>query len=85
MLIQYIYNIHIKAVSVVRKSRHMPSARMISRHFLSTGDFKSVVEFCLMAGMVDEAFELAKKHDVVAFYADLLGDEVANDKCMLFS
>jgi WD repeat-containing protein 19 len=48
------------AVKIVRDTRSRESARIVSKFFLGLRDFKSVVEFLLMAGMNDEAFELAQ-------------------------
>ncbi|KAJ3099152.1 WD repeat-containing protein 19 [Phlyctochytrium planicorne] len=66
-----------KAVEIVRETRSRESARIVSKFFQARLDFKSVVEFCLMAGMVDEAFELAQQHEVMEHFAELVKPEAS--------
>ncbi|KAJ1556127.1 WD repeat-containing protein 19, partial [Cladochytrium tenue] len=68
------------AVSVVRETRSKESARIVSRFFQGMRDFRSVVEFLVMAGMTDEAFEVAqvkdmKQHGVMDHFAGLVQNE----------
>ena len=58
----YVQNLHNidGAVKIVRETRSKESARIVSKFFQGMQDYKSVVEFLLMAGMSDEAFELAQ-------------------------
>jgi WD repeat-containing protein 19 len=74
-----VYVEHLKnveaAVSIVRETRSKESARIVSKFFLNMRDYKSVVEFYLMAGMFDEAFELAQQNDVMEHFAELIKDE----------
>ncbi|KAI8831390.1 hypothetical protein BC829DRAFT_409646 [Chytridium lagenaria] len=61
-----------KAVKIVRDTRSRESARIVSKFFQARQEYNSVVEFCLMAGMVDEAFELAQQHDVMEHFGVLI-------------
>ncbi|KAI9093093.1 hypothetical protein DFS34DRAFT_717341 [Phlyctochytrium arcticum] len=63
------------AVAIVRQTRSRESARLISKFFQSIKDYRSVVEFYLMAGMQDEAFELAQQRDVMEHYAELVRED----------
>lgn len=47
-------------MALVRKTRSREGARLLSKFFQSAGDFKGVVEFCLIAGMRDEALKCAQ-------------------------
>ncbi|KAJ3176549.1 WD repeat-containing protein 19 [Irineochytrium annulatum] len=64
-----------KAVQIVRETRSRESARIVSKFFQARKDYHSVVEFCLMAGMTDEAFELAQQHDVMEHFGELVKGE----------
>ncbi|KAJ3110612.1 WD repeat-containing protein 19 [Phlyctochytrium bullatum] len=66
-----------KAVRLVRETRSRESARIISKFFQARHEYKSVIEFCLMAGMSDEAFELAQQHDVMEHFAELVKREAS--------
>ncbi|KAJ1537325.1 WD repeat-containing protein 19 [Nowakowskiella sp. JEL0078] len=72
------------AVSIVRKTRSREAAKMVSKYFQSVKDFKSVVEFFLMANMKDEAFALAQQHDVMEYYAEIIKDEASNELSTYF-
>ncbi|KAJ3330817.1 WD repeat-containing protein 19 [Blyttiomyces sp. JEL0837] len=74
LYVEHLHNID-GAVKIVRDTRSKESARVVSKFFQGMKDFKSVVEFLLMAGMADEAFELAQQHDVM----DHFGELVKND------
>ena len=58
-----VYIDHLKnidsAVSIVRKFNDRNAAKLVSRFFIGIKDYKSVVEFYIMAGMADEALEIA--------------------------
>lgn len=52
---------------------------MVSKFFMTNKDFKSAVEFLIMAGMVDEAFEIATQHDVMETFAEIIKDEASTE------
>ena len=57
-----------KAFAVARTSRNVDAAQMVAKFCKSTGDHRDAVEFLCLAGMVDEAFELAEgQNEMVAF------------------
>jgi WD repeat-containing protein 19 len=51
----------------------------VSKFFLSNKDYKSVVEFLIMAGIVDEAFDIATQHDVMETFAEMIKDEASTE------
>ncbi|KAI9017068.1 WD repeat-containing protein 19 [Gaertneriomyces semiglobifer] len=65
------------AVSIVRRTRSTESAKLIARYFLARKDYRAVVEFYLLAGMKQEAFELAQQRDVMDHFAELVKDEAS--------
>ena len=55
------------AVVIVRKTRSRDSAKLVAKFFQSIKDYQNVIEFQLLAGMTDEAFEIATVRFPVAF------------------
>ncbi|KAJ3156217.1 WD repeat-containing protein 19 [Geranomyces michiganensis] len=74
LFIDHLQNIE-GAVAIVRKTRSRESAKLVAKVFQSLRDYRSVVEFYLMAGMRDEAFELAQQRDVMEHFADLVKED----------
>ncbi|KAJ3030718.1 WD repeat-containing protein 19 [Rhizophlyctis rosea] len=74
LMVDHLHNVE-GAVALVRKTRSRESAKMVARYFMAQKDYRSVVEFYLMAGMSSEAFELAQQQGVMEYYADLVKDE----------
>ena len=74
------------AVQIVRRTKSRESAKLISHFFQEMRDFKSTVEFCLLAGLKTEAFEIAQVQDVMEVYAELVKDDATPDiRCVSFS
>nr|KAJ3420801.1 WD repeat-containing protein 19 [Polyrhizophydium stewartii] len=67
------------AAILVRKTRSRESAKMMTKAFQAARDFKSAVEFYLIAGMPNEAFEIAKSQDVVEHFAELVQEDATNE------
>ncbi|KAJ3394005.1 WD repeat-containing protein 19 [Entophlyctis sp. JEL0112] len=78
LYVEHLQNID-GAVKIVRETRSRDSARIVSKFFQSMKDYRSVVEFLLMAGMTDEAFELAQHHEVMEYFAELVQNEASED------
>ncbi|KAI9344181.1 hypothetical protein DFJ73DRAFT_840418 [Zopfochytrium polystomum] len=73
------------AVKIVRETRSRESARIVSKFFQGMRDYRSVVEFLLMAGMVDDAFELAQQHGVMEHFAELMKDDATTELLTLIA
>ncbi|KAI8918944.1 hypothetical protein BC831DRAFT_481578 [Entophlyctis helioformis] len=67
------------AAVLVRKTRSRESAKMMAKAFQAARDNRAAVEFYLLAGMPNEAFEIAKSQDVVEHFAELVQDEASNE------
>jgi len=64
-----------EAMAIVRQTHSVDSAVMIAKYCEQIGDFKSAIEFLLMAKMGDRAFQLATTHDAMHEYALQLGEK----------
>ncbi|XRB18839.1 WD repeat-containing protein 19 [Pseudoscourfieldia marina] len=70
-----------KAFAVARQSRNPEAAALVARHCQSTGDHRDAVEFLCLAGMVDEAFELAEsQNEMDAFASAMKASSAATSK-----
>ncbi|KAI8836727.1 hypothetical protein BJ741DRAFT_708422 [Chytriomyces cf. hyalinus JEL632] len=78
LYVEHLQNID-GAVKIVRETRSRDSARIVSKFFQSMKDYKSVVEFLLMAGMMEEAFELAQHHDVMEHFGEIVQNEASTE------
>ncbi|KAJ3283607.1 WD repeat-containing protein 19 [Borealophlyctis nickersoniae] len=81
LLVDHMQNID-GAVSIVRKTRSRDSAKIVAKFFQGIRDYRSVVEFYLMAGMREEAFELAQQRDVMDHYAELVKDDATHEELL---
>ncbi|KAJ3181263.1 WD repeat-containing protein 19 [Geranomyces variabilis] len=81
LFIDHLQNIE-GAVAIVRKTRSRESAKLVAKVFQSMRDYRSVVEFYLMAGMREEAFELAQQRDVMEQFADLVKEDATPDELL---
>lgn len=82
LYVEKLHNIE-GAVAIVRRTKSRDSAKLISKFFQTMKDYRSTVEFCLVAGMKDEAFELAQQHNVMEIYAEAVKDEASQEECEL--
>ncbi|KAI8921154.1 hypothetical protein DFJ77DRAFT_448813 [Powellomyces hirtus] len=81
LFIDHLQNVE-GAVAIVRKTRSRDSARLVAKVFQSMRDYRSVVEFFLMAGMREEAFELAQQRDVIEHFAELIKEDATPDELL---
>ncbi|EFC50007.1 hypothetical protein NAEGRDRAFT_29690, partial [Naegleria gruberi] len=71
--LRYLNNIP-KAIDLVKKTKSTDGANMIASYCKEKGNYKSSIEFLIMAEKVDEAFEIAKAHDEMDTYAKIVGE-----------
>ena len=62
-----------RAAQVARKSRNAEAARMVARWNLNHGHYKVAIEFLVLGGRIEDAFEAAKKQDSVDWFLTLVG------------
>jgi WD repeat-containing protein 19 len=64
-----------RAFAIVRKTQSVSAAHMVAKHCIQQQDFKSAIEFLLIAKQNADALELAKEHDDVDTYTLYLGKD----------
>ncbi|XP_057660350.1 WD repeat-containing protein 19 [Diorhabda carinulata] len=67
------------AVELVQETKSMEGAKMVAKFFLGLNDTASAIKFLIISKCVDEAFDLAKKHDKMALYGKILLDTFSED------
>jgi WD repeat-containing protein 19 len=72
-----------EAVKLVRETKTKEGAKLVMRFFQGMKDYRSVVEFCLLAGMQDEALNYAKVNGQMELYAELIEADASTDTRML--
>ena len=71
---------HWQAVKLVRETKSKEGAKMITRFFQGIRDYRSVVEFCLLAGMKEDALHYAQVNNQMEVYAELVEADVSSDE-----
>jgi WD repeat-containing protein 19 len=59
VLIDHLRDIQ-SAVAVVRRTHSKDSAKLVVKFFQEQKEYKPVIEFCLLAGLEEDAFEIAQ-------------------------
>lgn len=68
----------IEAASVlVKRTKSRESAKKLAKIHISSRSFKQAIEFHLIAGMQIEAFQLAKSHDLMVNFGELVKDDAS--------
>jgi WD repeat-containing protein 19 len=60
---------------LVRKTQSRESAKKVAQLYLQERQFDFAIEFYLIAGLQQQAFQLASDHNLIEFFADSLGDQ----------
>ena len=60
------------AVKIARESKSAVAAKVVLKHLQQMQDLKGMVEFCILAGMDDQAFIIAQKNSMLPFYGSLI-------------
>ncbi|KXZ49298.1 hypothetical protein GPECTOR_22g892 [Gonium pectorale] len=61
-----------RAYAIVRKTQSVEAANQLSRFCLQTQDFQGAVEFLLLAGQMDQAFDIAMGHNEMDTFARIV-------------
>ncbi|MEW5318051.1 MAG: hypothetical protein WDW38_009304 [Sanguina aurantia] len=67
-----------KAYALVRRTKSVDAAALLSRHCMASKDFQGAVEFLLMAGQMDQAFDQAQKFQEMDTFARCVINCIAN-------
>ena len=63
-----------KAFSMVRESASSHGAEIVADYCKSNGNIRPAIEFMLMSNRSAEAFDLAKNHNEMDVFAEMLGE-----------
>jgi len=65
-----------RACTLTRKSRSASAAALVARHCLAANNVALAVEFLLLAGQLDQAFDVAASKGAMDAFAQLVADTV---------
>lgn len=65
------------AAQVVKETKSVDGAKMVARFFQKLDDYSTAIEFLVMSGCNDEAFQLAQMHNAMEVYAKIIGDDAS--------
>ena len=71
-----------QAFDLVRATSSTQGAILVSEYCQENNDFRSAIEFLLIAGKSDDALKLAQTHSLVEVYAAFLGDTISSDDAL---
>ena len=60
-------------------SQSVEGARMVAIHFMKIKDYTSAIKFIVVSKCNQEAFEMAKAHNQMELYADIIGTDATNE------
>ena len=60
------------ASEIVLESRSVDGGRMLAKFYQSINDYESALQFLIHCGSVNEAFQLAQRHNMLKHYGELL-------------
>ncbi|KAJ1508939.1 WD repeat-containing protein 19 [Coelomomyces lativittatus] len=69
-----------EALKVARESKSQDAAKLVAQFLVQLGDLNTVLEFYLLAGLHQQAWQLAKEHNLVQQYIDFLGTSASKDQ-----
>ena len=61
------------AVKVVKATRSLKGARLVTRYYMRAQDFAAAIQFLVVSRCNDEAFRLAQQHHQMQIYVDVIG------------
>eukprot|EP00055_Hartaetosiga_balthica_P018073 m.128120 g.128120 ORF g.128120 m.128120 type:complete len:1383 (-) comp9449_c2_seq5:5705-9853(-) len=67
-----------KAVQIVKETGSVEGAKMVAEFFIKMNDFPSAVQFLVLSGAHKEAFKMAKQHNQLTVYAQVLEETGGN-------
>eukprot|EP01002_Notosolenus_urceolatus_P014900 NODE_68_length_2974_cov_11.439316_g52_i0.p1 GENE.NODE_68_length_2974_cov_11.439316_g52_i0~~NODE_68_length_2974_cov_11.439316_g52_i0.p1 ORF type:complete len:933 (+),score=364.97 NODE_68_length_2974_cov_11.439316_g52_i0:413-2800(+) len=68
-----------KAYKLARQTKSADGSALVAKHAKQLGEWKTTIEFFLLAKQNEEAFEIASTHDAIDAYAECLGDTGASE------
>ncbi|CAM9233510.1 unnamed protein product [Chrysoparadoxa australica] len=71
-----------KAFEIVRQTCSSTGAELVSQYCQRISDWRGAIEFLLMAMRADEAFNLAKSHEQMELFSQVLGEGIGPDQAL---
>ena len=68
-----------EAIRVANDSQSVEGARMVAIHFMKIKDYTSAIKFIVVSKCNQEAFEMAKAHNQMELYADIIGSDATQE------
>lgn len=65
---------------IVRKTRSTEAAALVAKHCKKTADYRTAIEFLLLAKKTHEAFEIAQQHHEMLTFAEALGSQGTHEE-----
>uniref|UniRef100_A0A0L8I442 Anaphase-promoting complex subunit 4 WD40 domain-containing protein n=2 Tax=Octopus bimaculoides TaxID=37653 RepID=A0A0L8I442_OCTBM len=65
------------AAQIVKETKSVEGAKMVSQFFQKLDDFNTAIEFLVVSGCNDEAFQIAQMHDAMEIYARIIGNDAS--------
>ncbi|XP_044727730.1 WD repeat-containing protein 19 [Chrysoperla carnea] len=60
------------AVEIVQETKSTEGAKMVAEFFQRLNEYSSAIRFLVLSGCFDEAFQMARKHNKLEMYGDIL-------------
>lgn len=64
------------ACRIVRDTKDQEAAEQLIKFFATVNDYQSMIEYALVADMQDVAYQLAKEHQLLDYFALRMGGSV---------
>ncbi len=68
-----------QAFDLVRRSASAQAAQLVAEHCMQANDIRLAIEFLLIAGKGDEAFQVAQTNNLVETYTAFLGESISSE------
>ncbi|GAB1599158.1 repeat-containing 19-like [Argonauta hians] len=65
------------AAQIVKDTKSVEGAKMVSKFFQKLDDFNTAIEFLIVSGCNDEAFQIAQMHNAMDIYARIIGNDAS--------
>lgn len=68
-----------EAIRVAQDSQSVEGAKLVATHFMKIKDYSSAIRFIVVSKANHEAFTMAKAHNQMALYADIIGPDATKE------
>jgi len=68
-----------EAIRVAQDSQSIEGAKLVATHFMKIKDYSSAIRFIVVSKANQEAFAMAKAHNQMELYADIIGADATKE------